>query len=425
MVKKIFDILPPKELKEEEEVEIPAPKPFWSKLKKPKKPKIKVPPLLKSRKNLVLVSLILVLALFSCCLTLSKAEIEIWPEAEILTFETELTIDKTTESIDFQDKVIPGKVFEVEKTVTEKFSSSGKTFQEKKAEGVIRVYNNYSTVSQAFRVNTRFMSDSGKVFRTPERIVVPGKKEEEGKWVPGYLDVKVVAAETGADYNIGPSTFSIPGLQGTELYTAFYGKSLEPMKGGFKEEVFQVTQKDLDQAEDTLTKKAKEECEASLKEKITSEFDLLKEASETKILETFSLAQAGEEKERFTFQVKAKSRVLVFEPENVESFAADFISSQLSSGKKLYLESLKINHSLESRDFELGKMVLSLEIEAKIYSDIDEISLKKGLLGKSLTETEIFLENQPQITKAQVKLWPFWVKKVPESIDKIKIELNL
>ena len=64
-------------------------------------------------------------------------------------------------------------------------------------------------------------------------------------------------------------------------------------------------------------------------------------------------------------------------------------------------------------------------MEAKIYSDIDQTNLKKGLSGKSLAEAELFLENQPQITRVLVKLWPFWVKKAPEDIERIEIRLRV
>jgi len=44
---------------------------------------------------------------------------------------------------------------------------------------------------------------------------------------------------------------------------------------------------------------------------------------------------------------------------------------------------------------------------------------------KSLAEAKIFLENQPQITKAQIRPWPFWVEKIPATSKQIKITLNV
>ena len=423
MNKKIIDILPPKKLEKKEVKELPVEKELKPPLKKPLK-------FLLSPLKIGLISVIFILILagifsyFTPPHLWGGAEIEIWPESDVLTFKTKITGDTSIEKIDFSNKITPAKIFEAEKTITEEFPSSGRVLKEKKAEGIIRVYNNYSTSPQVLVATTRFVSADGKLFRSIEKVTIPGGKYGEGKFVPGYLDIKVRADKSGPEYNIRPTTFSIPGFAGTALYTKFYGKSFQPMKGGEIKEVLVVTQKDLDRAKEILVKKAKEEAEAVLKDKISPEFDLLKDALETKILETTPLAQAGQEIERFTFQVKAKSKAIVFKLKDIEDFALDFISPQILPGKKVLSNSLKMNYSPENIDFGQGKITLSLEMTAKIFSDIDEVSLKKALSGKTLTETEIFLRNQPQIIKAKVRLLPFWVKKIPEDLRKIEVKLN-
>lgn len=423
MPKKIFDILPPKEF--EKRTPIPPPPSRFGRA-----PRVEELPAEKEsrpqfKKSLFFIPLVLILIGIFCYFTLSKAEIEIWPESEVLTFETKLTIDKTAENVDFSNKVIPGKIFEAEKTITEEFSSSGIVPKEKKAEGIIRVYNDYSTSPQVLLATTRFVSADGKLFRTPTKITIPGGHYENGKFVPGYLDAQVKADQPGPEYNISPSTFSIPGFAGTARYTKFYGKSFQAMTGGLREEASQVTQEDLDQAQKILEEKALQDCKVALKEKISPEFILLDDILDLKIIETFSLAKPKEELEKFSFQVKAKSQALVFKTEDVENFAREFIISQIPEAKKIHQESLKINYSLENVSLESGKTTFSLEMEAKIYSDIDQINLKKGLSRKSLAEAKLFLEDQPQITRVLVKFWPFWVEKVPEDTEKIEIKLNL
>ena len=374
---------------------------------------------------------ILILAFLFCYFTpphlWGGAEIEIWPETESLTFETKATIDREGKNVDVSNKVIPGKTIVVEKTVSEEFPSSGEILKEKKAEGIIRVYNAYSTSSQALVSNTRFISAEGKLFRSLEKVTIPGGKYEGGKLVPGELDVKVAADQSGPEYNITATTFSIPGFAGTAKYTKFYGKSSENMTGGLREKVPQVTQEDLYLAQKTLEERALKESDTALKEKISSDplLVLLKEAQASEILETFSLARPKEELEKFNFQVKAKSEALVFNTKDVENFIKDFILSQIPESKKLHQESLKTNELPETINLKTGKIILSLKAEAKIYSDINQTDLKKNLGRKSLAEAKIFLENQPHVTKTQVKFWPFWVKKVPEDADKIEIKLRI
>ena len=424
MNKKIFDILPPGY-----PPKVGPPTAFGQ--EKPSKPAEKISsPHFKGKKYWEMaggILAILILAFLFCYFTLSKAEIEIWPETESLTFETKATIDSEGKNIDVSNKVIPGKTIVVEKTVSEEFPSSGKILKEKKAEGIIRVYNAYSTSSQALVSNTRFISAEGKLFRSLEKVTIPGGKYEGGKLVPGELDVKVVADQSGPEYNITATTFSIPGFAGTAKYTKFYGKSSENMTGGLREKVPQVTQDDLYLAQKTLEERALKESDTALKEKISSDplLVLLKEAQASEILETFSLARPKEELEKFNFQVKAKSEALVFNTKDVENFIKDFILSQIPESKKLHQESLKTNYLPETINLKTGKIILSLKAEAKIYSDINQTDLKRNLGRKSLAEAKIFLENQPHVTKTQVRFWPFWVKKVPEDADKIEIKLRI
>lgn len=362
--------------------------------------------------------------------TLSKAEIEIWPETEILNLETKLTVDKKTEEPNVLEKIIPAQVFQKEKTLVELFQSSGKILKEKKAEGAIRVYNTYSTSPQVLIANTRFVSVDGKLFRTPVMVTIPGGRYEGGKFIPGEIDIKVRADEPGPEYNIGPSTFSIPGFAGTDKFTKFYGKSFQPMTGGFQEEVSKATREDLARAEDFLTNQVKKECEELLKnelraEEISAKFDYFLEELRTEIVEKISLVAAEEEVKEFKFQVKAKCETLLFQKEELRNFAKESIVGQIPQGKKLAQESLKIDYSAETVNLNAGKIILALNISAKIYPEVDVYNLKNALAGKSLLETKLFLENQPKITKVNVKLWPFWVRKVPEDLNKIEINIKI
>jgi len=415
MAKKIFDILPPKELKRKRKEK---------ELFLPEKRKKFLPRTLPSPFRRVLILFLILIGIFSY-FALPKAEIEIWPETEVLTFEEKLTIDKSLNILNFTTRNIPGKIFEVEKAVLEEFSSSGKKLKENKAEGVIRVYNAYSTSSQVLVATTRFVSTGGKLFRSIKRVTIPGGHYEEGNLIPGFLDIKVRADQPGSDFDIEPTTFSIPGFIGTPRYTTFYGKSFQPMTGGFQREVPQVTQEDLDQAEDIIIERATEESRVALREKIPPEFVLLKEAVKSEILEFSSSAKVGDESEKFILKTKIHSSTLTFKARDIEDWTRQFILSQTPEGKKLYQESLKINYVPELVNLESGKTVLSLTTSAIIYSYIDELTLKRALRGKSLAETQVFLENQSQVTKAVVKFWPFWVKRVPQNEEKINFKLTV
>ncbi|MBZ9571835.1 hypothetical protein KJA15_00650 [Patescibacteria group bacterium] len=407
MPKKFFDIVPPKKIEKKIEIERPI------------KYRASIPILQKStfKKGLIITLATLISIGFFCFLTLSKAEIEIWLETEVLNFKEKITIDSRVNQSDFGAKVISGEIFELEKSFSQEFPSSSKILKEEKAKGQIRVFNNYH-LAQTLVVNTRFQPPLEKVlyFRSKKTIFLPAK---------GHIDIEVIADQPGEEYNIEPSTFSIPGLFGLPQYYSVYGKSSSPMTGGFKGETFKVTEEDLERAKNTLVEKLFTETKESLKNKIGGDFILLDETLKEKIVDTSSSVEAGAEAQSFNFQVRIKSKALVFKKPDLGYFAEQFILSRLPQDKKFQEDSLKIDYSLESIDWESEKISLNLEFSAKIYSDIDVISLKRALRGKLLAETQVHLEDQPKITRVRLKFWPFWVKTTPEDIEKIEIKLNL
>ena len=163
--KRVTDILPPRSsepiIPEREEVEEIPKKKERAGAAPPKITKIRISGPT-SKFGLILTLAVLILVGGFCFFTLSKANIDVWPKTESLTVKTKLTIDKTAQTADLTRKVIPGEIFEKEKTIKETFPSSGKTLKETKAEGDIRIYNAYSTSPQIFVVNTRFIQPTEK-----------------------------------------------------------------------------------------------------------------------------------------------------------------------------------------------------------------------------------------------------------------------
>lgn len=426
MKKKVVDIFSPKDLEKKEVKELLA----EEKETEPERPETKVQ---KPRIKISLFSILaffLVLVGFFCFFYLSKANIEIWPKTDTLSLKTKLTIDKEVKEADFSLKTIPGETFEKEKSITENFPASGKVLKENKAEGSITIYNEYSTSSQVLVATTRFVSADGKIFRIPVKVTVPGGHYDKGKLVAGEIETKVIADKTGPEYNIGPTTFSIPGFAGSDKYTKIYAKSSQAMAGGSSQEVAQITKEDLENAKNILSKRAEEECESSFKtdlqtEKTSAGFNFLEKAIQTEVAETFTLARVGDASADFNYEVKAKSSTLLFKKEDFNNFARDFISGQIPEGDKIYEASLEISYSPETINLKSGKIILSLEVSAKVYPDINISNLKNDLKGKTVPESTSFLEEQSGIEKVQVKLWPFWVKKVPQDTDKINLILNI
>lgn len=437
MPKKIIDIRPPKPQAEQEENDRKIKlrrkssifgfrKPFAEKQKIIKEERERYPrenlPITKFNFKFVYIGIGFAVLLLFCWFALSLASIEIWPEQREIIFEEEVTIKAGIPESIFSQNIIAGRTLQIDKEVSQQIESTG--IVDKKAKGIIRVYNAYSTYNQPLVATTRFVSASGKLFRTPKRVVIPGGHYEKGKLVPGSVDIQVVADQPGEEYNIKATTFSIPGFAGTSKYTLFYAKSFSEMKGGGK--FPQVNENDLAEAEKALSQQAKEKCWEELRTRAQEDnLILFDEAVSEKITDAFSLVNVGAEQKQFDYKVKASLTALVLPEKDLKKYVKNFFDSEIFEGEKLYEASLKINYSLSSMDSENSKMTLDLDAEGIVYSDIDILFLKKAIVDKSSKEVRIILESEDKIDKFEFELWPFWVKKVPDDLEKIEINLRL
>jgi hypothetical protein len=404
MVRKVVDIVP----KKKEKITFPK------KEKREKKIKIRFP---KISLPLIFIFLLFIGAIIISA-GFSKVRIEIWPKVEQKSFEEKIIIDTSLESLDFQKKKIPGKIFEIEKEIQESFPATGKVL--KKAEGKIRLYNSYTTEDETWVAGTRFMSSEGKLFLAKERFLVPGAKMKEGKLEPSFVDVEVIAAEGGSDYNIGPSKFSIVAFKGTERYFKYWGESTEPMKGGGEAPI--VKKEDLETALNSLIEKIeKEKGKEILKKEIPEGKIFPENAISVEILDQNFSAKEGDEVSNFTLKVKAKIKTILLDKRDLQKFLEKEFYSNFGKGKKILKETEKIEISSSVANFESGKFLIFLKDSVKVLPEIEPALIKKEIAGEKVREAKSKLEGLKDVEKVKVSIFPLWISKVPENLERIEV----
>lgn len=433
MAKKMFDILPPKTVKKiEKEV-----KSLLGDDKKSKKARVdkKHTKELKEkrarrfplREVLAGSGILLLVVLGVLYFKLQKADVDVWPKTEVLSFKEQVMADKTVDAIDSNSRTIPAQYFEEEKDLWQEFKATGNASNDGKAGGTIVVYNKYSPATPlSLKSGTHFLSDSGKYFVTLSKISVPAAKKVNGKIVPGSISVKVQAAEAGEAYNIKPAKFSVPKLSGTAYYYSIYAESEKDMTGGFESEVKKVTEEDIQNAKDAVTKVLQDSAIESLKSKISQEYVLLDNAILTEITESVSAVKAGAVVDKFNYSAKIRATALAFKKSDLESFVKQYIVSNILESETFLDNSVDISYSAKTVDIKDGKMVLNLEFSAKTYRDIDKDYLAGLFRDKSATKIKEIVNSElgEDVSNVEAKLWPFWTTKAPKDKSKIKVELK-
>ncbi len=358
---------------------------------------------------------------------LPKADIQIWPKVDTLSFKQTITADKSADLLDIAKAVIPAQYFEASKTASQDFPATGNALNEGQASGTITIYNKYDPPAPlTLKAGTHFMSDSGKLFVALQKIVVPAAKKNGSKITPGSVQVKIQAVEGGEMYNIAPSTFIVPGLKGTAYYYSIYATSASAMAGGYSGKVKKVTNDDINGAKDVLTKKVADDAVSTLKSQISSDYVLLDNAISSNVISASTQTKSGTVADNFTEQAIVKASALAFKKSDLDQFAKNYIISQIPDGQTLLDNSFKINYSASAVDVSGGKATLNLDFSSGVYQNIDKNSMTLSLIGKNASQINETINSRlgDSVSKIKINFWPFWVTSAPNSQGRVNIELK-
>lgn len=385
---------------------------------------------LRARKFVVLfvaVCLALILGIL-IYLFVPHADILVYPKLE--TNEVDIDIS-AIESQNFDEKLenLPIRIIEKETVLKETFNSLGKSGSSgDKSRGKIVIFNEYGSLSQPLVATTRFLSENGKLFRLIKGVTVPGTTSVGGEIKPGAIEAEVIADESGEDYNIEPSKFSIPGLEGGPKFEKMYAKSENSMAGGKSSGalgIVSISQLDIDNARKKVEADAKSQALEGLKSEIPEGEIVLPEAINQTIEESISLSRAGEAKSNFEYEVKIKSVALAFKTDNIKRSILKSFQEKSGINKEISPVNVEIEYRQVAPDFQSRSMQIKVHGKLFISPSINLADLKKEFLGKNRDQFRDVLKKYPQIEGIEISFWPkFLPEKIPQYPGQVKLEIK-
>src|SRR3989344_2103715 len=138
-------------------------------------------------------------------ITVGKASIILRPHSEPLALKMKVIASTKVQTVDLDLSRIPGQQFSVLKEAKGTYQMTTTKEVAQKAKGRITIYNK-STTPQRLVATTRFETPKGLIFRIPATLTVAASSS---------IESAVYADRPGTDYNIGATTFTVPGLMGT------------------------------------------------------------------------------------------------------------------------------------------------------------------------------------------------------------------
>jgi len=304
-------------------------------------------------------------------------------------------------------------------------TASGEEQVQTQAQGTIFIYNKQQADPIRLVTNTRFQSSNGLIYKIKDPAIVPGyTRDAQGNILPGVTTADVYADVIGEKYNIGPSTFTIPGFQGEPEFETIYGESTSAMTGGFDGLKYIIDPSELEIAQQAL----RTELRNSLLERVGAEkpagFALFTGAV-TFTYESLPSVAYGDN--LATIKEKVLLRIPLFEESNFASYIAQATIPGYEGVpvRIVNYDSFTFEYTNATTSASDISNLMSLEFKLagrpQIVWVYDAEKLKADLANANKTALPAVLGGYPAIEKANAVIRPFWQSKFPTKINEIKV----
>lgn len=355
---------------------------------------------------------------------LPSANIVISGRTESLPVSFSMTVDTSAESPNYDQQVLPGTRHELNKTLTATFKATGKKDIGTKATGTVSVKNCEDSDERSLSSGTSFTASNGKVFQSTASATVPGGSFSGGgsSCKSSTISIPVAAAQTGEGYNIDSTAYSSTSLNGNFVISG------SQMTGGSSKTVGVVTQGDVDTAKNQLLQNEQNNARKELAKQFQDDEYILAGSFTQNVGEVTSTPAVGGEGDNGNVVVK----VSYFEYGVKKDHINELLNRQeLASAKQKQNGLGVVDNGLSQAKFtptdKVADTVQKFDVKttALLGPDINFDQLKEEIKGKRYSFALDKIKSYPNVTDAQIKLSPFYRKKIPRRTEHIHIKIDV
>lgn len=356
---------------------------------------------------------------------LPKARLTLYLSDQEKPISSNVVSSVDTSGVEKENKSIPAILEQVTKEKKKEFDATGSKSGSGagKSAGKVVIYNEFSSENQPLVATTRLETGDGKIFRITKNTVVPGMTKVGAEVKPGAIEVDVVADKAGAEYNIEPATFKIPGFKGGPKYEKFYAKSTKAMSDGGGEGAAVVSSQDVAGAKEELGNEVKKEAAEELARNLSEGRKIFEDMISVGVESASVSENVGAQTEKFNCTVKVKAKTLSFSEDDVKELLKYSVSQEGGDATNVMFNK-PLNYILAEENIEKGYVKFEAKTDIGLLSDVDISNFKRGILGKDSEKIQALAKSYPAIKKVDVSFWPFFVKRVPLNEKRVTIEIK-
>lgn len=340
--------------------------------------------------------------------TLSRAVVTVTPKAVPVKADMKINVAADTKTAETVRGQVLATTISDEKTITP--AGTG-TVVTGKAGGTVLLVNKRPT-PQSLIATTRLLSKDGVLFRLVKGVNIPANGE--------LKDVAVVADQPGSSSEIGPTTFTIPGLSG-ELQKLVYAFSEKPMAGAVTTQKV-VSQVDIDQGfsvlRDELIKRAETALAAQAVGKgLTGSASLVKEDARS------TSVKAGDSVPSFAVLIKLTVTEVFYDKEKLDNLSLAALGANLPADMDLGSnDASSAQVTVQNADAAAGTATLNASASGQaVITGSSAVLDRSRVVGLDADTIKAYLKSFDSVSDVSVRFSPFWVSRAPTDKNHIQI----
>jgi len=354
----------------------------------------------------IVLTVALVVAIFYYSLT--YAFVTITPKVSKIDLPFSFLVTEDKAGVDVQKGVFEGLLISQELSGEKTVQATGSAVVKSEATGTVKIVSTYSK-NQPLIKTTRLLTVNNELFRISENVVVPAN---------GSIDVSVYQDDPTLPVNIAEGQkMTIPGLN-KDLQTLVYALANGDF-GGKEQIVTVLTKEDIEKGTQDLIDELGDKVKSTVP--TGSTLVLKPEISEKSVS-----AAAGDKVSTVTIKIKLTMTGIVMKRDDAETYAKNVLVNSLSVDSEISnLDSIQISYVVDrvDADKQVAQVSGAVSAETLVRKDSNILS-KKKLLKLSGSEATTYLEHLPEVEKANISFFPFWVKRIPSFEDHVIVEVK-
>ena len=147
-------------------------------------------------------------------------------------------------------------------------------------------------------------------------------------------------------------------------------------------------------------------------------------AQKEEITNVESTVAIGSPADKFTMTLKGTATAVLFDEKNILEVIQKKLIDKINSGQDLSLAAERVSYQLSSIDYVRGQASMKVKVLGNLIWKIDIENLRREIVGQDEKSIREIFAKHTEVSEVKISFWPFWVKNVPNNLDKVIIKVS-